>query len=184
MLSGVAYAQWIEAIDIVISTKTANTDLVAVSFSENSKLTDNVNVDILSKTKGVVKISSIQQGGYATIRIIFENTGTIPIKVDGINISDASSSDSSKSISAEICAYANEKRIVKKIYKLDKLESETTIEMNNKLSGIPVGQELVLVVEISYKDNGNDKASKNKNELKSQDITFTISPEYSRFNEG
>ena len=168
MLSGVAYAGWAEQTQIVFNTRTASTRL---SFLRVEK--DRLNVSVTGN-QATISATKIKKGTNQTADITYINSGCIPLNIDNIKISNVSgyNNTNKNKLYIDISVYISGNLIFNDTGTVDYWKSRTHVNRVNSSSEVSVGGTIIEQITVRYTGNSNEN------------VTFILTPEYSRFNEG
>lgn len=194
LLTGVAYARWTEQVNIQILAKTAETKLSYVDYSSliNS---GSASVSNAENAHATLTFKEITPGTGNTVTLRFKNTGTIPIDIDDIKVLYVSgySDDFKNDLRLTVSAYVGEIRIAHKDKKIFQWKANNSTSKRDEIYQLPVNGIIEVVCEVEFdeiktKDNyGQSKKEDSKKEHDAEDITqnvsFVIEVDYSRFNQ-
>jgi hypothetical protein len=193
LLTGVAYARWTDQINILISTKTAETELSYVDYTSRSG-SGNASVSRGGSVQANVSFRELEPGTSSSVTLHFKNTGTIPIDIDDIKVLyvDGYSDEYKNDINLTISGYCDEKRFVEGGDKIFHWRINHSISKRGELYELPVNGVISIICEVEFedvkaKDNyGQSKKEESKTETEEpiikQDVSFVIVVDYSRFN--
>ena len=193
LLTGVAYARWTERINIMILTKTAETELSYVDYTSRTG-SGKVSVAKGEKTQATVSFTELEPGTISSVTLRFKNTGTIPIDINDIKVLYISgySNEYKQDITLTVSGYANEKRFVQHDDRVFRWKTNNSRSDRGTLFELPVNGEIDVICDIEFDDiKTNDNYGQSKTEDSHQpteppvikeNVSFIIEVAYSRFN--
>lgn len=194
LLTGVAYARWTEQINIMIMTKTAETELSYVDYESRTE-SGKVSVSKGEKMQATVNFQEIEPGTRNSVTLHFKNTGTIPIDIDDIKVLYVGgySDDYKNDLVLTISGYAGEKRFLQQDDKIFHWRMKGSSSNRDGLYELPVNGVIDIICEIEFDelktiDNyGQSKKEDSNKDTESpvikEDVSFIIQVDYSRFNQ-
>lgn len=193
LLTGVAYARWTDQISILVQTKTAKTELSYLDYSKDTE-SGKVSVSNNGNAQATVKFEGIQPNSSNTVKVRFQNTGTIPVDIDDVKILYVGgySDEYKNDLRLTVSGYAVEDRFIQKDAKIHQWKSHGSSSGRDELYQLPPNGIIDIICELEFDEvknidnNGQDKKEdSNKNKDPSeilQDVSFVLVVEYSRFN--
>ena len=194
LLTGVAYARWTEQVNILIMTKTAETELSYLDYSSRTG-SGSVAASKGEKSQATVGFKELEPGTGSSITLRFKNTGTIPIDIDNIKVlyvggySDTYKND----LILTVSGYAGEKRFLQQDKKIHQWRANDSSSNRGELLQLPVNGIIQIICDLEFDeiktiDNyGQDKKEDSKKDIDisdiQQDASFVIEVDYSRFNQ-
>ena len=180
MLSGVAYAGWTEKVELDFNTKTAFTEFSVLEVQE-----DGLDVDTSMQGQVTIRAEDLEQGEEVSANIIFTNTGSIPIDLDRIAISNVSgyAPKNKKNLYIDIRAYASGGLIFDQSKRVNYWKSNGSLQRRSSCMEIPVGSTVTIQITVRFEDKNEGNNQKKYKKEVFDDVTFILRPEYSRFNE-
>jgi hypothetical protein len=184
-LSGVAYAGWTEQIKLDFNTKTGFTE-----FGVLDVRTDGLEVNVTAQNQVIINAEEIEEGEEASADIFFINTGTIPVDIDNIVISNVGGylPQNKHDIYIDVRAYAGGNIIIDDSEKVSYWKSNGSVRCRSSLTEIPVGSTATVQVKVRFAGKNNGKAGEKEDKVQNEqkifeNVTFILNLEYSRFNE-
>jgi len=193
LLTGVAYARWTEQINIMILTKTAETELSYVDYTSRTG-SGKASVVKGEKTQATVSFTELEPGTSSSVTLRFKNTGTIPIDIDDIKVLYISgySNEHKQDITLTVTGYANEKRFVQQDDRVFHWKTNNSSSNRGALYELPVNGVIDVICDIEFDDIRTiDNYGQSKKEDSNQpteppvikeNVSFIIEVAYSRFN--
>ena len=194
LLTGVAYARWTEQINILIQTKTAKTELSYLDYTKETE-SGKISVTKGDNAQATVNFEGIQPSSTNTVRVRFQNTGTIPIDIDDIKVLYVSgySDEYKNDIRLTVSGYADERRFAQRDAKIFQWRNHGSSGKRDELYQLPANGIIDIICELEFDevkniDNyGQDKKedlqdTKEDSEIM-QDVSFVLKIDYKRFNQ-
>lgn len=191
LLTGVAYARWTEQINLLILTKTAETELSYLDYTPRTE-SGKINVTKGEDAQATVSFQGITPDTSNTVTIRFKNTGTIPIDIDDIKVLYVGgySDEYKNDIWLTVSGYAGTRRFVKEDKKIHHWRMHGSASKWDELYELPVDGiiEIICMVEfdeIKFIDNyGQSKKEDAHQETEPiENVSFVLEVDYSRFNQ-
>ncbi len=194
LLSGVAYARWTEQINILVLTKTAETELSYIDYTHRTE-SGSVSVSKGEKTQATVSFQNIEPGTGNSVTLNFKNTGTIPIDIDDIKVLYVGgySNDNKHDITLTVTGYYGTNRFLQESERIFHWRSNSSSSSRDELVELPVNGTIKVICDVDFdeaknKDNfGQSKKEDTQPETESkkimENVSFVIEVSYSRFNE-
>lgn len=191
LLTGVAYARWTEQINLLIQTKTAETELSYLDYSTRTE-SGSINVARGDGAQATVNFQNISPNSTNTVTIRFKNTGTIPIDIDDIKVlyvggySDTYKND----IWLTVSGYAGTKRFVQEDGKIFHWKMNGSASRWDELYELPVNGIIDIVCKVEFDDVmyyynfgmlTDPWFGKPPQQIK-ENVSFVLKVEYERFN--
>jgi hypothetical protein len=193
LLTGVAYARWTDQINIMILTKTAETELSYVDYTSRTG-SGKASVAKGEKTQATVSFTELEPGTGSSVTLRFKNTGTIPININDIKVLYISgySNEYKQDITLTVTGYANEKRFVQQDDRVFHWKTNNSSSNRDALYELPVNGVIDVICDIEFddiktKDNYGQSKKEDSNQpteppVIKENVSFIIEVVYSRFN--
>jgi len=194
LLTGVAYARWTEQINIQILAKTAETELSYVDYSTRIN-SGSVSVSNIDEAQATVIFKEMEPDTVNYVTLRFKNTGTIPVDINDIDVLYVSgySDDYKNDIYLTVSGYVEEKRFLQQDKKIFQWKANSSSSNRDELYQLPVNGIIEVICAIEFDeikiiDNyGQSKKEDSKKDTDpidiSQNVSFVIEVDYSRFNQ-
>ena len=190
LLTGVAYARWTEQINLLILTKTAETELSYLDYTPRTE-SGKINVTKGDDAQATVSFQGITPDTSNTVTIRFKNTGTIPIDIDDIKVLYVGgfSDEYKNDIWLTVSGYAGTRRFIKVDKKIHHWRMHGSASKWDELHELPVNGIIDIICVIDFDDvkqidnYGQDKKEDAKKDIEPiENVSFVLEVEYSRFN--
>jgi len=198
LLSGVAYARWTEQINILVLTKTAETELTYVDYTHRTE-SGTVSVSKGEKAQATVSFQNIEPGTGNSVTLNFKNTGTIPIDIDDIKVLYVSgySNEHKHDITLTVTGYYGTNRFLQESERIFHWRTNSSSSSRDELVELPVNGTIKIICDVDFdEEKDKDKDKDNYGQSKKEDtqpepepkqimehVSFVIEVSYARFNE-